>query len=117
MTVRLGLEELLARRGVSGNGSVNFNWPAARLAESALRRGEATLAENGALVVRTGAFTGRSPEDKYIVSGPATDSEVWWGNVNHPVTPTVFDQLLTIPWPITVLGAMFPELRNIVPSM
>jgi len=94
MTVRLGLEELLARRGVSGNGSVNFNWPAARLAESALRRGEATLAENGALVVRTGAFTGRSPEDKYIVSGPATDSEVWWGNVNHPVTPTVFDQLL-----------------------
>ncbi|HET6149754.1 MAG TPA: phosphoenolpyruvate carboxykinase (ATP) [Polyangia bacterium] len=94
MTVRLGLEELLARKSVGGNGSVNFNWPAARLAEAALRRGEGTLAENGALVVRTGAFTGRSPEDKYIVSGPGTDGEVWWGSVNHPVAPLVFDQLL-----------------------
>ena len=95
MTVRLGLEELLARKTGDDGGSVHFNWPAARLAEAALQRGEGTLAENGALVVRTGAFTGRCPEDKYIVSGPATDDEVWWGNVNHPVAPEVFDQLLT----------------------
>ena len=90
MTVGLGLEELLART----NGGVNWNWPAARLAESALRRGEGILAENGALVVQTGAFTGRSPQDKYVVSDPGTEGEVWWGSVNHPVSAAVFDQLL-----------------------
>jgi phosphoenolpyruvate carboxykinase (ATP) len=90
MTVRSGLEELLAR----DDGRVHSNWPAARLIEAALRRGEGALAENGALLVGTGAFTGRSPEDKYVVRDPATDGEVWWGNVNHPVSPAVFDQLL-----------------------
>jgi phosphoenolpyruvate carboxykinase (ATP) len=88
--IRRGLEELLART----DGNVHVGWPAARLAEEAIRRGEGTLAENGALVVRTGAFTGRSPEDKYVVSDAATEGEVWWGKVNHPVSPAVFDQLL-----------------------
>ena len=91
MTVRLELEDLLARR----DDSVHLNWPAPRLAEAALRRGEGTLAENGALVVRTGAFTGRCPEDKYVVSDAGTASEVWWGKVNHPVSPATFDQLLS----------------------
>jgi phosphoenolpyruvate carboxykinase (ATP) len=90
MTVRLGLEELLARK----DGGVHVNWPPARLTESALGRGEGTLADNGALVVKTGAFTGRSPEDKYVVSSPTTEAEVWWGAVNHPVSAGVFDALL-----------------------
>jgi phosphoenolpyruvate carboxykinase (ATP) len=90
MTVRLGVEELLARK----DGGVHSNWPTARLIDTALRRGEGMLAENGALVVQTGAFTGRSPLDKYVVSNPSTEGEVWWGNVNHPVSAPVFDQLL-----------------------
>jgi phosphoenolpyruvate carboxykinase (ATP) len=90
MSVRLGLEELLARK----DGGVHSNWPAARLTETALARGEGMLAENGALVVKTGAFTGRSPLDKYVVSHPSTEGEVWWGAVNHPVSPATFDQLL-----------------------
>jgi phosphoenolpyruvate carboxykinase (ATP) len=84
------IDELLAHR----NGSVCTNWSAARLAEAALRRNEGTLADNGALVVKTGAFTGRSPLDKYVVRDSTTEGDVWWGSVNHPVSPAIFDQLL-----------------------
>jgi phosphoenolpyruvate carboxykinase (ATP) len=82
---------------IPGTGAaVHANLRPAALVELALARGEGMLADNGALVVRTGAKTGRSPDDKYIVRGndPATDSAVWWGNVNRPVTPAVFDGLL-----------------------
>jgi phosphoenolpyruvate carboxykinase (ATP) len=84
------IDELLAH----SNGSVRSNWSAARLAEAALQRNEGTLAANGALVVKTGAYTGRSPEDKYVVRDATTEGDVWWGSVNHPVSPAVFDQLL-----------------------
>src|SRR5215831_18097760 len=91
MSVRVGIEELL----VGPPERIHANWPAPRLIETALARGEAMLAENGALVVRTGALTGRSPQDKYVVSGPATEAEVWWGSVNQPITAAAFDELLT----------------------
>ncbi|HXU81355.1 MAG TPA: phosphoenolpyruvate carboxykinase (ATP), partial [Polyangia bacterium] len=60
----------------------------------ALARGEGMLADNGALVVRTGAKTGRSADDKYVVRTAETEQDVWWGNVNHPVSREVFDGLL-----------------------
>jgi phosphoenolpyruvate carboxykinase (ATP) len=77
-------------------GSVAVNWPTARLVEMALSRREGVLAENGALVVRTGAFTGRSPQDKYIVRSDRTsgDDDIWWGQVNHPISRATFDGLL-----------------------
>jgi phosphoenolpyruvate carboxykinase (ATP) len=70
------------------------NLSSARLVEAALARGEGMLADNGALVVRTGAFTGRSPLDKYVVESAATERDIWWGAVNHPVSRQTFDALL-----------------------
>jgi phosphoenolpyruvate carboxykinase (ATP) len=75
-------------------GTVHANVRPPRLVEMALARGEGMLADNGALVVRTGAKTGRSPDDKYVVRTADTDKDVWWGNVNRPVSPAVFDALL-----------------------
>ena len=45
--------------------------------------------------VDTGKFTGRSPKDKWIVKNPGSDSEknIWWGNVNKPISPEVFNNL------------------------
>src|SRR5229473_3960521 len=66
-----------------------------QLIEYAIRRREGLLAPNGALVVRTGQFTGRSPKDKFIVREELTESEVNWGPVNQPISPEHFDGILS----------------------
>ena len=68
------------------------NLPAAPLYEHALRRGEGVLAATGPLVVETGAHTGRSPRDKFVVRESASDG-VWWGEINQPLTPEAFADL------------------------
>jgi phosphoenolpyruvate carboxykinase (ATP) len=70
------------------------NLRSSALVEVAVRRGEGLLADNGALAVRTGAKTGRSATDKYVVRSPSTDKEVWWGSAQSPVDVEVFDRLL-----------------------
>ena len=74
---------------------VHTNLPPAALAEVALQCGEGTLAASGALVTATGARTGRSPQDKFVVRYPGAASEgvVWWGDVNQPLPPERFARL------------------------
>ena len=53
------------------------------LVEAALQREKGSyLTSTGALAVRSGAKTGRSPKDKRIVEEPASVDNVWWGPVN-----------------------------------
>jgi phosphoenolpyruvate carboxykinase (ATP) len=73
---------------------VSINQPVAELVETALRRGEAQLASNGALVASTGSRTGRSPKDKFIVDDELTHTQVHWGRINQPITADKFDALL-----------------------
>jgi phosphoenolpyruvate carboxykinase (ATP) len=63
------------------------------LYEQSLDRGEASLAENGPLVVDTGVHTGRSAKDKFVVQDAKTADTVWWGAVNQPMTSDHFDKL------------------------
>ena len=63
------------------------------LAELALQRDEAELASNGALAVKTGRRTGRSPKDRFISSDEVTGDAVDWGEVNQPIAPEIFDAL------------------------
>lgn len=63
------------------------------LVEQALARGEGVLAANGALAVETGARTGRSPKDRFIVVDPLTENTVDWGVVNQPMQASTFDAL------------------------
>jgi phosphoenolpyruvate carboxykinase (ATP) len=74
---------------------IQRNLRSAALVEIAVRRGEGMLADNGALVVRTGTKTGRSANDKYVVRSPSTEKEVWWGAAQSPVSAEVFDRLLS----------------------
>ena len=68
------IRDQLAELGLAGNGAVHRNLPPAELIARSLARGEGILAANGALVVKTGEPSGRSPEDRVIVEeGPAAE--------------------------------------------
>ena len=54
---------------------------------------EVVMAMNGATIVDTGAYTGRSPKDKYFVEEPSSVDNLWWGPVNRPVDEAIFDEL------------------------
>lgn len=84
-----GLEKL----GLTNFGKVYRNLSAPLLVEHALSRGEGELASNGALNALTGKYTGRSPDDKFIVDEPSIHDEIMWGKVNKPMTPEAFDAL------------------------
>ncbi len=70
-----------------------WNLPTPALYEEALKRNEGIMAHLGPLVVRTGQFTGRSPNDKFIVDEPTSRGCVWWGEVNRPITEDRFNEL------------------------
>lgn len=72
--------------------SVFRNLSVAELVEHALRNGEAVLASNGALVARTGKYTGRTPKDKVTVREPSSEGHIWWDN-NQPIDPEIYEGL------------------------
>ena len=84
-----GIEKL----GIIGPKAVYHNLTPAQLTEAALRRGEGTLSNTGALVVTTGKYTGRSPDDKFIVDTPTIHDKIAWGKVNRPISREKFDAI------------------------
>ena len=79
--------------GIAGSGKVYRNMPVARLVECSLARGEGVLSSTGALAINTGKYTGRSPDDKFIVDTPAIHDQVAWGKVNRPISKECYDQI------------------------
>ena len=51
----------------------------------------AAISSEGALMVRSGKKTGRSPSDKRIVDTPDVSDDVWWGNINIKLDEHTFD--------------------------
>ncbi|MCX6621019.1 MAG: phosphoenolpyruvate carboxykinase (ATP), partial [Acidobacteria bacterium] len=83
----------LEHHGIRNANTIFWNLGTAQLIESAIQRREGLLASGGALVVRTGDQTGRSPKDKFVVRDENTEETVAWGPVNQPFTPENFEKL------------------------
>ena len=83
----------IEKYGIVNPKAVYRNLTPAQLTEAALRRGEGTLSKTGALVVKTGKYTGRSANDKFIVDTPAVHDEIAWGKVNRPIEKAKFDAI------------------------
>ena len=82
-----GLEKL----GIMNPKSVYRNLSPAQLVEKALINGEGKLSSTGALVVTTGKYTGRSPEDKFVVDSEGIHNDIAWGKVNRPISQEKFN--------------------------
>lgn len=83
----------IEKQGFRNYTNVFYNAPAPRLVEQAIRRQEALLAHQGPLVVQTGDFTGRAPNDKFLVEEPSCADKIWWGKVNRPFKPEDFERI------------------------
>ncbi len=84
-----GIEKL----GIISPSAVYRNLRPAVLTEHALRRGEGVLMNTGALVVKTGKYTGRSAKDKFIVDTAGVHDKIAWGSVNKPVDRETFNAI------------------------
>lgn len=79
--------------GIIAPKAVYHNLAPAKLVEMALARNDGELSETGALVVDTGKYTGRSPDDRYIVDLPEIHDDIDWGKVNMPISAEKYESI------------------------
>jgi phosphoenolpyruvate carboxykinase (ATP) len=76
----------LADQGIATGATIRPNLGTAALVEEALMKGEGRLTKDGALLVDTGKFTGRSVKDKFVVRDAVTEDTINWGAINQPMS-------------------------------
>ncbi|MCA9836683.1 MAG: phosphoenolpyruvate carboxykinase [Trueperaceae bacterium] len=85
--------ESLEAFGISDAETVFWNLSTPELYSEALIRREGKLVHLGPLAVDTGKYTGRSPNDKFVVKDAQSENKVDWGKVNQPMNPVHFTAL------------------------
>lgn len=81
----------LAQHGINVSNIIRNASPA-QLYEDGLKFDPGTaISDVGALMVKSGKKTGRSPKDKRIVEHPDSAADVWWGNVNIKIDEKIFE--------------------------
>ena len=88
--------EALQKLGIAGNKEIVHNPSFEKLFQAEISEknqgfevGE--VSNLGAVSVKTGIFTGRSPKDRFIVKDDTTKDTIHWGKINLPTTPEVFN--------------------------
>jgi phosphoenolpyruvate carboxykinase (ATP) len=89
VTRSTGLEE----HGITNANLIYWTPPTSVLYEQIVKRGEGLVSHMGALAVKTGHYTGRAANEKFIVDEPTCHENVAWGKVNKPFDPQKFDEL------------------------
>lgn len=85
--------EKLLQLGLSKVTHVHYQLSPEDLANQSIERGLGELNDTGALIIKTGEFTGRSPNDKFIVKDSITENTVDWNNFNIPIEEKFYQQL------------------------
>ena len=83
----------LAKLGLLDLTNIHRNNSVESMVTDIVGNGEGAIGLRGAAMVDTGIYTGRSPNDKYIVDEPSSTEKIWWGPVNRKVSEEVFDVL------------------------
>ena len=79
--------------GLKFTKDIHYQLSPEELTEQTVARGQGKICSTGALVINTGEFSGRSPEDKFTVKDALTENSVHWNNFNIPIEPKYFDAL------------------------
>ncbi|MBU5635574.1 phosphoenolpyruvate carboxykinase (ATP) [Geomonas sp. Red69] len=83
----------LEQHGITNANLIYWTSPTSVLYEQVVRRGEGLISHLGALAVKTGHYTGRAANDKFIVDEPSSSRHINWGKVNRPFPADKFDAL------------------------
>ncbi|TDE55442.1 phosphoenolpyruvate carboxykinase (ATP) [Flavobacterium sp. GT3P67] len=75
------------------NAKIHYQLSPEELHDITIKSGQGIESSTGALAVNTGEYTGRSPQDRYIVKDSISENQVWWGKVNIPFEPAAFEAL------------------------
>ncbi|MDD2675388.1 MAG: phosphoenolpyruvate carboxykinase (ATP) [Flavobacterium sp.] len=75
------------------NAKIHYQLSPEELQDITIKTGQGIETSTGALAVNTGEYTGRSPQDRYIVKDSISENQVWWGKVNIPFEPAAFEAL------------------------
>ncbi len=75
------------------NATAHWNLSSETLTKITLEQKLGKLSDTGALAIKTGEFTGRSPKDRFIVKDDITKDKVWWGDINIPFDSEKFQKL------------------------
>jgi phosphoenolpyruvate carboxykinase (ATP) len=73
--------------------SIHYNLSPEELTAQTIVCRQGELTDKEALLVNTGAFTGRSPKDKFIVKDELTRNTVYWNEFNIPMEERYFSIL------------------------
>jgi phosphoenolpyruvate carboxykinase (ATP) len=71
----------------------HWNLSPEKLQAITVEKGMGKETANGTLAINTGKFTGRSPQDRFIVKDDYTKDKVWWGKTNKGISTENFDHL------------------------
>lgn len=91
----MSIQQWMMSQGFGDVKEVRHQWSVSALVEQALLAKEGTLSESGALVVTTGKYTGRSPNDRFFVDTSAVHDDIDWGDGNKPIALDVFEKAWT----------------------
>jgi phosphoenolpyruvate carboxykinase (ATP) len=89
------MSEIKNSLGLENVGVVYHNLDIDTLVDHAVKNEGAQIASNGALMIDTGVFTGRSPNDKYFVNTDPSNKYIAWGDVNKPINSGIYASLLS----------------------
>ncbi|MBB78009.1 MAG: phosphoenolpyruvate carboxykinase (ATP) [Crocinitomicaceae bacterium] len=79
--------------GIENNSNQFWNLTPKDLVKDSIDKGHGTITDTGAIAIKTGEFTGRSPKDRFIVCDQKTEKNIWWGDINIKFDSKKFDDL------------------------
>ena len=91
-------QEWLKGIGIKDTKDIIYNASPSELIEKSIKNHEAEFCSNGAIVTKTGEFSGRSPKDRYIIKDKITENELSWDtstSENNPFSQKDFDNIFS----------------------